>query len=195
MAAYRVFVDANVWYPPSVRALMLGAALAGVCEVVTSQQVLEEVHRHLTEQLDEEMATLRVQEIADTVRAARHDGVVDLDEAPAFDSMGLPDPDDEHVVAAALAAEADGLLTFNLKDFPADLLARAGLELCPPDEFAAEGLRVKHPRWVEAVAHALTFPPRYVASAADLGLRLDGCLMPHSAGALLTAGWPSPPPR
>ena len=48
--------------------------------------------------------------------------------------VGLPDPDDEHVLAAARVAGASVLLTFNLSDFPATLV-RSGLSVLHPDVF------------------------------------------------------------
>jgi hypothetical protein len=47
----------------------------------------------------------------------------------------LPDADDRHVVAAAIHARADAIVTFNLKDFPASELARFNLEAIHPDDF------------------------------------------------------------
>ena len=47
----------------------------------------------------------------------------------------MPDPDDRHIVAAALKAEASIIVTFNVQDFPAETLARHGLEAVHPDVF------------------------------------------------------------
>ena len=52
----------------------------------------------------------------------------------------LPDPDDRHVLAAAICCEADVILTFNLKDFPEDALAPLGVEARHPDSFLAQQL-------------------------------------------------------
>ena len=41
---------------------------------------------------------------------------------PAIDGLQLPDPDDRHVLAAALRANAETIVTANLKDFPAESL-------------------------------------------------------------------------
>ncbi len=46
-----------------------------------------------------------------------------------------PDPDDEHVIAAALAGHADCIVTSNLKHFPATILNPLGIEAIHPDDF------------------------------------------------------------
>jgi hypothetical protein len=43
-------------------------------------------------------------------------------------TLTLPDADDRHVLAAAIRAEADVIVTFNLGDFPAETLKRYGIE-------------------------------------------------------------------
>ena len=49
--------------------------------------------------------------------------------------LTLPDPDDRHVLAAAIHAQATLILTFNLRDFPDDVLAPYGIQAQHPDEF------------------------------------------------------------
>ncbi|BCB17331.1 hypothetical protein OCUBac02_02250 [Bosea sp. ANAM02] len=50
-------------------------------------------------------------------------------------AIELPDPDDRHVLAAAIRTGADGIVTFNLKDFPAEVVRRYGLDIIHPDDF------------------------------------------------------------
>ena len=66
--------------------------------------------------------------------------------------LQLPDPTDRHVLAAAIKAHADVIVTFNLKDFPADVLSPYGMEAQHPDEF---------------VCHLLDLAPGAVATAAS----------------------------
>ena len=50
-------------------------------------------------------------------------------------SLTLPDANDRHVVAAAVHAKADAIITYNLKDFPATILSPLHLEAIHPDDF------------------------------------------------------------
>lgn len=50
-------------------------------------------------------------------------------------SLTLPDPDDRHVLAAAIRGRVDVIVTYNLKDFPAQSIAPYGIEVQHPDEF------------------------------------------------------------
>jgi predicted nucleic acid-binding protein len=54
---------------------------------------------------------------------------------PLIDTLELPDPDDRHVLAAAIRCNADAIVTFNLKDFPEDCLNPYGIDLLHPDDF------------------------------------------------------------
>lgn len=53
-------------------------------------------------------------------------------------SINLPDQDDRHVVAAAIMTRAEAIITFNLKDFPDDVLKPYNLKAIHPDDFIAD---------------------------------------------------------
>ena len=57
------------------------------------------------------------------------------DYEPLIEALTLPDPDDCHVLAAAIKGRADVIVTFNLTDFPASYLDGYGMEAQHPDEF------------------------------------------------------------
>jgi len=50
-------------------------------------------------------------------------------------NLELPDPGDRHVLAAAIAGHADCIVTSNLRDFPASVLAGFGIDAVHPDAF------------------------------------------------------------
>ncbi len=50
-------------------------------------------------------------------------------------SLNLPDKNDRHVLAAAICAGADVIVTYNLSDFPATILKQYGIEAQHPDQF------------------------------------------------------------
>lgn len=62
------------------------------------------------------------------------DGLV-TDHEALIAGLKLPDPDDRHVLAAAIRCSASVIVTFNQKDFPAAALAPFGIEAQHPDEF------------------------------------------------------------
>ena len=53
-------------------------------------------------------------------------------------SLTLPDPDDRHVLAAAIQTKAALIVTQNLKDYPAESLAPHEIEAIPTDDFLAD---------------------------------------------------------
>lgn len=58
--------------------------------------------------------------------------------------LDLPDPDDRHVLAAAIVGGGQSLVTFNLKDFPEEKLSQTSVEAIHPDEFLLDQLDL-HP--------------------------------------------------
>ena len=65
--------------------------------------------------------------------------------------LWLPDPNDIHVLAAAIAGSADVIITQNAKDFPRNILAEEGVSRADPDGFLF-GIWQAQPEAVQVVA-------------------------------------------
>jgi len=50
-------------------------------------------------------------------------------------SLQMPDPDDAHVLAAAIAGHADCIVTVNMRHFPDAVVAPYGIEVVDPEKF------------------------------------------------------------
>lgn len=88
-----------------------------------------------------------------------------------IDGLTLPDPDDRHVLAAAIRTGAQMVVTFNLKDFPGEVLAAYGIEAKHPDEFIIDQIGLAPGALVNVVgeqAQSLKNPPRMVPELLDM---------------------------
>ncbi|QHQ34468.1 RSP_2648 family PIN domain-containing protein [Algicella marina] len=131
----RVLLDACVLYPTVLREILMGAADRGFFTPVWSARILEEWARAAA-RLGANGEAVARGEIA-LLRAVHPEAEVTY----SFDlqrEIELPDADDAHVLAAAVAGGADELLTFNLRDFPGRVLAGYGILPRGPDEFLLE---------------------------------------------------------
>ncbi|MBF0391929.1 MAG: PIN domain-containing protein [Alphaproteobacteria bacterium] len=134
MSRYAVVYDACVLYSAPLRDLLLELALTDLFRAKWTDAIHEEwIGAVLRQRPDLDRARLeRTRVLMNShVRDALVEGYEPL--IGAID--GLPDPNDRHVVAAAAHSRADAVVTFNLKDFPAGVLDRHGLEAIHPDRF------------------------------------------------------------
>ena len=95
-------------------------------------------------------ARKRVDRIVAAMTAAFPDADVDVElvELPALEPV---DAKDRHVVATAIAAHADAIVTFNVKDFAADhLQERLQIEVIHPDDFIMDLIDLNEKRAVAA---------------------------------------------
>ena len=143
----RCCLDANVLYPTVMRAVLLNVASAGLFEPVWSARILEEWRR----------AGVRRGDPDDLVRGeiAQARALFPAAEVePAPLAVALPDPDDVHVLGAAVAGGCDALVTMNLQDFPTRVLTAHGVIRRDPDGLLAEML-AEAPGAVTAAAGAV----------------------------------------
>ena len=144
----RVMIDACVLYPTVMREVILGCARGGLFEARWSARILEEWARAAAK-LGPEQEVFARGEIAalavDFPQAivAVHNGL----EA----RLWLPDPNDVHVLAVAVAGSCDAVLTMNNKDFPGNVLAEEGVFRANPDVFL-RGLLEEFPQEVDPIA-------------------------------------------
>jgi len=139
-ARYTAILDANVLYPQLVRDTLLSLAVECLYHARWTITIHAEWMRNLAEDRPE-IAT-KLSQIAERMNASVPDCLVTNYEK-LITSIDLPDPDDRHVVAAAIAGHADAIVTFNTKDFPADVLQPYGIEVQHPDEFLMNQLQLQ----------------------------------------------------
>ncbi|WP_458790319.1 RSP_2648 family PIN domain-containing protein [Yoonia sp. MH D7] len=133
----RVLIDACVLYPTVMREVILGAATLGLFEPRWSKRILEEWAR-ATVKIGPEAEVFARGEIA-MLGVAFPRAIVPVHQG-LMARLWLPDADDIHVLAAAVAGSCDGILTMNAKDFPRDYLSEEGLARYDPDGFCCRML-------------------------------------------------------
>jgi hypothetical protein len=128
----KVLIDACVLYPTVMRQMVLGVAEAGAFTPLWSARIAEEWAR-AARKIGPGGEALARGEIA--AARSRFPGAVVPVPQGAERRFWLPDPADIHVLAAAVAASADAIMTLNARDFPRNVLAEEGLSRVDPDSF------------------------------------------------------------
>lgn len=139
-ARYTAILDANVLYPQLVRDTLLSLAVERLYNARWSATIHDEWTRNLAKERPELAA--RLPQVVQLMNASVPDCLVTHYEKLAT-TIELPDPDDRHVVAAAIVGHADAIVTFNTKDFPATVLHPYGIEVQHPDEFLMNQLQLQ----------------------------------------------------
>jgi hypothetical protein len=119
-----VMLDTSVLWPSLQRDFLLSMAALGLYRPLWSEAILEELHEHELLKLvrrgaSPSEAARRSAHLLAQMRTHFDDAIVS-DWEHLEGSFGLPDVDDEHVVAAAVVGGARIIVTNNLVDFPVD---------------------------------------------------------------------------
>ncbi len=143
-------LDANVLFPTVLREILADVAQAGLFRPLWSARILEEWRRAAARQ-GEDTGRIAGAEIA--LLTDRFPGAATDADGHRSAGLDLPDPDDAHVIEAALNGGARIIVTVNLRDFPRPALAAVGLRAVHPDAFLTD-LWARAPDPVAAAAHA-----------------------------------------
>jgi predicted nucleic acid-binding protein len=126
-------LDTNVLFSAPVRDLLLNMADVGLFYPIWSNEILEELTRAISSkkpgvQID------KIRYLIDEMNFAFPDAKTS-NHLKLIEELMLPDADDRHVMAAAIHANANIIITFNKKDFPDDYLRKYYIEVFHPDDF------------------------------------------------------------
>jgi predicted nucleic acid-binding protein len=157
-------LDACVLFPPSLRDFLVWLSITGACRARWSDRIHDEWIRnvlisrpHVQKSSLERCRRLMDESVPDSL-------VTGFD--ALIPTLSLPDPDDRHVLAAAIHGGADCIVTFNLKDFPSESLSAYRVEAVHPDDFVSQLLETSPAPVCLAARHQrelLKNPPKSVA--------------------------------
>ena len=149
MTRVTALLDANILYPAPLRDIFLQLAVEDVFRAKWSS----DIHREWIDALlqnEPHRSRAALERTRDLMDHATRDCLVTGYES-LISALSLPDPDDRHVLAAAITARCDVIVTSNLKDFPEDAVTPYAIEVQNPDDFLSSHLDLMPGLFCEAV--------------------------------------------
>ena len=185
-ARYTALLDACVLYPLAMADSLMSLATAGLYAAKWTTRIESEWISALEADRPDLIGRL------DYRREQMRNAVPDWEVPEAAWSacaggLTLPDPNDIHVLAAALAGHADCIVTANLRDFPSALVADLGIEVIHPDQFVVAQWDLDQLTAVAAFKRMRTRWKKPEASPEDFAKALERGGLPSTAQRLREA--------
>src|ERR1700742_4765110 len=117
--------DACVLYPFHLRNILIQCAFDGLVEARWTDDIHDEWMCDLAANTPE-LSIERLQRTRDRMKDVLPEANV-RNYRPLIEDLKLPDLNDRHVLAAAIAGRASAIVTWNLKDFPIQDLSPYGV--------------------------------------------------------------------
>jgi hypothetical protein len=136
VTTFTAVYDACVLYPAPLRDLLMQIALTDLVRARWTGMIHDEWMRNVLKDRPD-LSRAQLERTRDLMNASVRDALVEGFE-PLIPGLVLPDPDDRHVLAAAIRCGAGVIVTFNLGDFPASCLDPYGIEARHPDDFVSD---------------------------------------------------------
>ena len=133
MTTFIVIYDSCVLYSAPLRDLLMRLALTDLYQAKWTKDIHREWMRNLLKNrpdLTKERLELTQSKMDSHVRDCLVTDYEDL-----IENLKLPDPNDRHILAAAIKVNAQTIVTYNLIDFPPSVIAKYGIDAQHPDEF------------------------------------------------------------
>ncbi|MBD2296855.1 PIN domain-containing protein [Anabaena sphaerica FACHB-251] len=130
---FTVIYDACVLYPAPLRDFLMRLAVTDLFKA----RWTDAIHSEWIKNVLNNRSDLTIEQLNRTknlMNSHVRDCLVTGYEA-LIEGLQLPDSNDRHVLAAAIRCNASVIVTFNLKDFPAQALSPYGIESQHPDDF------------------------------------------------------------
>lgn len=159
--AFIVIYDANVLYPNTLRDLLIRISQAGLVQARWSNEILDEMLRALSRNRPD-IPPDKLDRLRQLMNRAVRDCLVSGYES-LIEGLKLPDPGDRHVLAAAIKAGAQVIVTANLKHFPSAALRQWDVEAKSPDDFVLDQVGINGQTvaaCVQQIADSRTQPPQ-----------------------------------
>lgn len=158
---FTVILDACVLYPAPIRDLLLQLASRGLFRARWTKKIEEEWVFNLLKNRPD-LTRQQLERTCELMRASILDCLVE-DYEDLSEGIKLPDPDDLHILAAAIKVQAQVIVTSNLKDFPKEILYRYGIEVQDPDTFLRHQISLYLPEFlfcIKSIRSRLKKPPK-----------------------------------
>ncbi|WP_424467041.1 PIN domain-containing protein [Pseudoclavibacter helvolus] len=182
MARFAAYLDACTLVPVVLCDTLLRLAERGLYRPLWSDQVIAEAREALT-RIHPDIDVNRINARFRSMNEAFDDALVSGWQ-PLVEGLTLPDPNDRHILAAALVGRADLIVTANVRDFPGTTLDAFGIAVVTPDEFLLDQLDLRPALVVEVLeeqAHATRDPSLTVDAVLT---RLERAQAPQFASTL-----------
>jgi predicted nucleic acid-binding protein len=151
MARFGAVLDACSLVPITLADTLLSVAGNDLYHPLWSERILDETARTLKKIYPNKNALRFEARITNMKQAFPEAMVHGWEDLATGISERWPDPNDAHVVAAAIRGRAELIVTFNLKDFPKDLLLGYGLHAVSADDFLLDLLDLNQESVLEAI--------------------------------------------
>jgi hypothetical protein len=114
--AFTALYDACVLYPAPIRDVLMHLALTDLFHARWTNMIHEEWIRAVLANRPD-LTRPQLERTRDLMNAHARDALIH-DFEDLIPSLSLPDPNDRHVLAAAIRGRVDVIVTYNTKDFP-----------------------------------------------------------------------------